>query len=152
MREELKDAFLNDLEKSGASGFRQDADTMFKTIARFKTVRKLFKMGKTAEGRTWFYPYQTAKNIYEAKAWILNKKTGLPDLWPKLKEMADHYLTIYKPLQKISADDKFSIKLAYNVLPEYQKKLLKGFYKGGAFTAKSTGKTAIHMAGEDINF
>ena len=83
---------------------------------------------------------------------LLDPKTGVPDLWPKLKEIADHYIEIYKPLQKIEATDNFSFNTAYGLMPKWIQKTLNEIAGIGKRTAKAGGKAAIHMAGEDINF
>ncbi len=154
MREGLKDAFLTDLEKTGAAGLRKDADLMFKEVKRFEMVRDLFRGGKGVrkDGTHWIQPHAIAKKIHMNKLKLTDPKTGVPELWPKLKELADHYLEIYPTLQKVDVQESFDLDKAWGLMPKKVRKILGGIAGIGRFGVKSTGKAALHLGGQAINF
>lgn len=154
-KEALKEALMGDLSRiTGAKDMKAEGDLLFKQVKRFDMVRNLFKpsFGVTKEGKKYIYPYSIAKKIYANEKKLINPKTGVPELWPKLKEMADHYFEIYKPLQKIEATDNFASDKAWGLMPKAVRKILSGLSGIGKKSAKATGKAAIHLGGEEIDF
>jgi len=154
LREGLKKAFLTDLEKAGAKGFREDADLMFKSVKRFGMVRDLFRGGliKTKHNTYIMYPYEIAKKIYANRDKLMHEKTGVPELWPKLKKLADHYLEIYPAFQKVDVNESFALDKAWTMMPKAVKKILGGISGIGRFGTKATGKAVLHLGGRGVNF